>query len=206
MTPFVCEHGTVVPIDRADVDTDQLIPKQFLRRTERSGYGPFLFFDMRYTAEGAERDDFVLNQPAYRNASVMVTRRNFGCGSSREHAVWALQDFGIRAVIAPSFADIFTANAHACGLLPVVLAEHEIDALIDLATEEPGLQAVVDLEECTVRAGDLRFSFDVDPSVRRRLLEGLDDIGATLQQIDHIDAHEARRPRWMPRLPAEATP
>ena len=204
MTPFRSEHGTMVPIDRADVDTDQLVPKQFLRRIERTGYGPFLFFDDRYDADGRERGDFVLNRPEYRGASIMVAQRNFGCGSSREHAVWALQDAGIRAVIAPSFADIFTSNAHACGLLPVVLAEHEVRQLLDLAVEAPGSTAAVDLQTCTVRAGDLGFRFDVDADVRRRLLEGLDDIGVTLAQLDDIDAHERRRPAWMPRIPAGA--
>jgi 3-isopropylmalate/(R)-2-methylmalate dehydratase small subunit len=198
--PFRCEHGTLVPLDRSDVDTDQIIPKQFLKRIERSGYGPFLFFDSRYDEGGAERPEFVLNQPEYRDGTVLVAGRNFGCGSSREHAVWALQDQGFRAVIAPSFADIFHGNALSCGLLPVTLPEDQVRLLLDLAAEQPGVECVVDLEEGTVSAGDLRFSFRLDPNQRRLLLEGLDDISITLHNLDDIDTFEAGRPVWMPDL------
>jgi 3-isopropylmalate/(R)-2-methylmalate dehydratase small subunit len=198
MNPFRCEHGTLVPLDRSDVDTDQIIPKQFLKRIERTGYGPFLFFDARYADDGSERPDFVLNVPAYRDGSVLVAGRNFGCGSSREHAVWALQDAGFRAVIAPSFADIFAGNALSCGLLPVTLSEHEVRALLDLATEDPGTECIVDLEDCTVSAGDLRFTFAVDADQRRLLLAGLDDISVTLHSLAAIDDFEAGRPEWMP--------
>jgi 3-isopropylmalate/(R)-2-methylmalate dehydratase small subunit len=198
--PFRCEHGTLVPLDRSDVDTDQIIPKQFLKRIERSGYGPFLFFDSRYDEGGAERPEFVLNQPEYRDGTVLVAGRNFGCGSSREHAVWALQDQGFRAVIAPSFADIFHGNALSCGLLPVTLPEEHVRLLLDLAAEQPGVECVVDLEEGTVSAGDLRFSFRLDPNQRRLLLEGLDDISITLHNLDDIDTFEAARPVWMPDL------
>jgi 3-isopropylmalate/(R)-2-methylmalate dehydratase small subunit len=198
--PFRCEHGTLVPLDRSDVDTDQIIPKQFLKRIERSGYGPFLFFDSRYDEGGAERPEFVLNQPEYRDGTVLVAGRNFGCGSSREHAVWALQDQGFRAVIAPSFADIFHGNALSCGLLPVTLPEDQVRLLLDLAAEQPGVECVVDLEEGTVSAGDLRFSFRLDPNQRRLLLEGLDDISITLHNLDDIDTFEAGRPAWMPDL------
>jgi 3-isopropylmalate/(R)-2-methylmalate dehydratase small subunit len=198
--PFRCEHGVLVPIDRSDVDTDQIIPKQFLKRIERTGYGPFLFNDSRYDESGAERSDFVLNTPAYRGGTVLVAGRNFGCGSSREHAVWALQDAGFRAVIAPSYADIFLGNAFSCGLLPVVLPEHEVRALIDLATEQPGVECVVDLEDGAVSAGDLRFGFTIDANQRRLLLEGLDDIALTLHNVDDVARFEAGRPGWMPDL------
>jgi 3-isopropylmalate/(R)-2-methylmalate dehydratase small subunit len=198
--PFRCEHGTLVPLDRSDVDTDQIIPKQFLKRIERTGYGAFLFHEWRYDETGAERPSFVLNAPVYRSGTILLAGRNFGCGSSREHAVWALQDHGFRAVIAPSFADIFHGNALSCGLLPVTLAEHEVRALIDLAAEEPGVECIVDLEEGTVSAGDLRFSFGLEATQRRLLLDGLDDITLTLHNLDEISTHEATRPSWMPHV------
>ena len=200
MKPFRCEHGTLVPLDRSDVDTDQIIPKQFLKRIERTGYGAFLFHEWRADPGGVEHADFVLNVDAYREGTVLVAGRNFGCGSSREHAVWALQDHGFRAVIAPSFADIFHGNALSCGLLPVTLAEHEVRALLDLALEEPGVECIVDLEDCTVSAGDLRFDFRLDPTKRRTLLEGLDDITLTLRNLDEISTFEASRPLWMPAM------
>jgi 3-isopropylmalate/(R)-2-methylmalate dehydratase small subunit len=196
--PFRCEHGTLVPLDRSDVDTDQIIPKQFLKRIERTGYGAFLFHEWRADPSGVEHADFVLNVDAYREGTVLVAGRNFGCGSSREHAVWALQDHGFRAVIAPSFADIFHGNALSCGLLPVTLAEHEVRALLDLALEEPGVECIVDLEDSTVTAGDLRFGFRLDPTKRRILLDGLDDITLTLHSLDEISTFEAARPAWMP--------
>jgi 3-isopropylmalate/(R)-2-methylmalate dehydratase small subunit len=196
--PFRCEHGTLVPLDRSDVDTDQIIPKQFLKRIERTGYGAFLFHEWRYDESGAERPSFVLNAAVYRSGTILLAGRNFGCGSSREHAVWALQDHGFRAVIAPSFADIFHGNALSCGLLPVTLAEHEVRSLIDLAAEAPGVECIVDLEEGTVSAGDLRFSFGLEATQRRLLLDGLDDITLTLHNLDEISTHEATRPSWMP--------
>jgi 3-isopropylmalate/(R)-2-methylmalate dehydratase small subunit len=198
--PFRCEHGTLVPMDRSDVDTDQIIPKQFLKRIERTGYGQFLFHDLRYDDAGAERPDFVLNAAPYRAGTVLVAGVNFGCGSSREHAVWALQDHGFRAVIAPSFADIFFGNALSCGLLPVRLPEHEVRALLDLATEDPGTECIVDLEDGTVSAGDLRFSFTLDPHQRRLLLEGIDDVTLTLAGAEAIGHFETSRPRWMPEV------
>ena len=200
MKPFRRERGALVPLDRSDVDTDQIIPKQFLKRIERSGYGPFLFFDSRFDESGAEDAGFVLNVPAYRGGTVLVAGRNFGCGSSREHAVWALQDHGFRVVIAPSFADIFFGNALSCGLLPVTLPEGDTRALLDLAAEDPGVDCTVDLEQGTVSAGDLRFSFHLEPTQRQLLLEGLDDITLTLRDLDLIDAFEAGRPPWMPDL------
>jgi 3-isopropylmalate/(R)-2-methylmalate dehydratase small subunit len=190
----------VVPLDRSDVDTDQIIPKQFLKRIERAGYGTFLFNDWRYDESGAERPDFVLNRPEYRSGSLLVAGRNFGCGSSREHAVWALNDQGIRAVIAPSFADIFRNNALKSGLLPVILPEEQVRQLLDVATEDPGVVGIVDLEEQSVKVGDLSFHFEMDPFERRCLLDGLDDIGLSLSHEPAISAYEARRPAWMPDL------
>jgi 3-isopropylmalate/(R)-2-methylmalate dehydratase small subunit len=200
MKPFHREDGVLIPLDRSDVDTDQIIPKQFLKRIERTGYGEFLFNDWRRDASGAPRPDFVLNREVYAPGTVMVAGRNFGCGSSREHAVWALADYGIRAVIAESFADIYRSNALGSGLLPVILPEHEVRALMDLATEQPGITVAVDLEAQTVTCGDLRFAFSIDPFERRRLLEGLDDIGLTLEHEAEITAFESSRPSWMPDL------
>jgi len=198
--PFHCEQGVVIPLDRSDVDTDQIIPKQFLKRIERAGYGTFLFNDWRYDDSGAERPDFVLNRPEYRSGNLLVAGRNFACGSSREHAVWALNDQGIRAVIAPSFADIFRNNALKSGLLPVILPEEQVRQLLDVAIEEPGVVGIVDLEEQSVKVGDLSFHFEMDPFERRCLLDGLDDIGLSLIHEPAISAYEARRPAWMPDL------
>jgi 3-isopropylmalate/(R)-2-methylmalate dehydratase small subunit len=198
--PFHCEHGVVVPLDRSEVDTDQIIPKQFLKRIERAGYGEFLFNDWRYDETGAERPDFVLNRPAYRSGTLLVAGRNFACGSSREHAVWALNDQGFRAVIAPSFADIFRNNALKSGLLPVILPEAQVRQLLDVATEDPGVVGIVDLEEQSVKVGDLSFHFEMDPFERRCLLDGLDDIGLSLSHEPAISAYEAKRPVWMPDL------
>ena len=203
MRPFRRERGVVVPLDRSDVDTDQIIPKQFLKRIERSGYGSALFNDWRYEADAGEREDFVLNQQPYRRGSILVTGRNFGCGSSREHAVWALSDHGFRAIVAPSYADIFRTNALKSGLLPVVLRDDAVRALMDLALEQPGVEADVNLETETISAGDLRFRFTLDPFERRCLLEGLDDIDLTLQHADAITAFEQQRPSWMPDLSRE---
>jgi 3-isopropylmalate/(R)-2-methylmalate dehydratase small subunit len=206
MRPFHCEHGVIVPLDLSDVDTDQIIPKQFLKRIERAGYGEYLFHDWRRDESGAERPDFVLNRPEYRDGTVLVAGRNFACGSSREHAVWALADHGFRAVVAPSFADIFRTNAVKCGLLPVVLPEDQVRQLLDLASEEPGVVGIIDLEEQSVCAGDLRFRFETDPFERRCLLDGLDDIGLTLVHEAAIADFEAGRPSWMPDLSRVAAP
>jgi 3-isopropylmalate/(R)-2-methylmalate dehydratase small subunit len=200
MRPFHREDGVLIPLDRSDVDTDQIIPKQYLKRIGRTGYGSVLFDDWRRDGTGAARPEFVFNQAPYASGTLMVAGRNFGCGSSREHAVWALADYGIRAVIAESFADIFRSNALGSGLLPVTLPEHEVRALLDLATEQPGITASVDLDTQTVTCGDLRFSFSMDGFERRRLREGLDDIGLTLQHEAEISAFEANRPSWMPDL------
>jgi 3-isopropylmalate/(R)-2-methylmalate dehydratase small subunit len=204
MRPFHREQGVVVPLDRSDVDTDQIIPKQFLKRIERAGYGEFLFNDWRYDESGAERPDFVLNRPEYRSGSILVAGRNFACGSSREHAVWALADQGFRAVIAPSFADIFRNNALKSGLLPVILPEAQVRQLLDVATEDPGVVGTVDLEQQTVSVGDLTFPFEMDAFERRCLLEGLDDIGLSLIHEPAIAHFETGRPAWMPDLSRDA--
>ncbi|HEV3230633.1 MAG TPA: 3-isopropylmalate dehydratase small subunit [Candidatus Dormibacteraeota bacterium] len=198
MKPFRRETGVLAPMPRSNVDTDQIIPKQFLKRIERTGFGPALFFDWRYDGDGAEWADFVLNREPFRQASVLVGGRNFGCGSSREHAVWALQDFGFRAVIAPSFADIFRGNSGKAGLLTVALPEAACAQLADMAEEAPGLNVTVDLEACEVVAGGQSWSFEVDAFTRHCLLEGLDDIALTLRHEADITAFEARRPIWFP--------
>jgi len=200
MRPFIRESGAVAPLPRANIDTDQIIPKQFLKRIERTGYGPFLFNDWRYDDDGEERPEFVLNQAPYREAKILVAGRNFGSGSSREHAVWALANFGIRAVIAPSFADIFKGNAAKDGLVLVELPEDQVNTMLSRAEEEPGVEATVDLEARTVTLGELRYTFEVDEFVRNCLLNGLDDIALTLRQEDGIRAFEASRPAWLPDL------
>ncbi|MFN2569904.1 MAG: 3-isopropylmalate dehydratase small subunit [Candidatus Dormibacteria bacterium] len=200
MRPFRTETGTLVPLPRSDVDTDQIIPKQFLKRIERSGYGEFLFHDWRRSADGARNADFVLDREPYRNGVFLVTGRNFGCGSSREHAVWALADHGFRAVIAPSFADIFHSNATKVGLLPVVLPEDAVEALMAIAGDRPASEATIDLQAQTLRIEELSYPFDIDAFERHCMLEGLDDIGLTLTHEADIGEFESQRPGWMPDL------
>ena len=195
MQPFRSEQGRMAPLDRANVDTDQIIPKQFLKRIERSGFGPFLFYDWR-----REDPDFVLNRPQYQGARFLIAGENFGCGSSREHAPWALEDAGFRAVIAPSFADIFRNNCHRIGLLPVQLPEESVRRLMDLAIEDPSSVVTVDLEEQAVHAGGFDEHFEVDPFVRESLLNGWDGISRTLLEQDAIAAFEAKRPAWLPEV------
>jgi len=197
MQPFRREGGRMAPLDRANVDTDQIIPKQFLKRIERSGFGPFLFYDWKRADP-----DFVLNQPRYEGARFLIAGENFGCGSSREHAPWALEDAGFRAVIAPSFADIFRNNCHRIGLLPVQLPHPSVRRLMDLAIEDPSAVLTVDLERQTVHAGGFDEHFDVDPFVRESLLNGWDGISRTLLQEDAIGAFEANRPEWLPVVPS----
>jgi 3-isopropylmalate/(R)-2-methylmalate dehydratase small subunit len=195
MQPFRIHKGKVVPLDRANVDTDQIIPKQFLKRIERTGFGEFLFYDWRRGKNGSQDPSFSLNQPRYAGVSVLVTGKNFGCGSSREHAVWALEDFGFRAVIALSFADIFANNCVKNGVLTVVLTEEEVAEVTRRATELPDYQLVIDLEKCKV--GDesgFSATFPIDDFTRQCLLEGLDDIGLTLQHQPEIAAYEAKHP------------
>jgi 3-isopropylmalate/(R)-2-methylmalate dehydratase small subunit len=193
MIPFQTHTGLVSPLDRANVDTDQVIPKQFLKRIERTGFGEFLFYDWRYRPDGELNEDFPLNEPRYRGASILVAGKNFGCGSSREHAPWALGDFGFRAIIAPSFADIFANNCLKNGLLPVVLTEIEVAELIRRAHEIEGYQLTVDLERRAVSDTDgFAATFAIDDFQRHCLMEGLDDIDLTLQHVADITAYEAR--------------
>ncbi|MHB8611672.1 MAG: 3-isopropylmalate dehydratase small subunit [Candidatus Dormibacteraceae bacterium] len=192
MEPVSQVSGRMAPLDRADVDTDQIIPKQFLKRIERTGYGPFLFFDWR--AGG----DFVLDKPEHAGASVLVTGANFGCGSSREHAPWALRDFGFRAIIAPSFADIFLANCFKTGLLAVALPERQVRHLLDLAAEDPATPVTVDLEKQEVRGDGFAYRFSVDAFARECMLGGLDEIGLVERHGSEIGAFESRRQEWLP--------
>jgi 3-isopropylmalate/(R)-2-methylmalate dehydratase small subunit len=193
MEPFTVHTGIAVPLDRPNVDTDQIIPKQFLKRIERTGFGQYLFFDWRFRPDGSPNALFEPNAARYEGAGILVAGRNFGCGSSREHAVWALYDHGIRAVIAPSFADIFTNNALGNGLLPVVLPNEQVEELVRRTRRTPGFEITVDLDAQQVRAGDLTYSFEIDPYIRYRLMNGLDDIGLTLQHEDDITAYERRQ-------------
>jgi len=186
-------------MDRVDVDTDQIIPKQFLKRIERTGYEDALFFDWRFRPDGSLNPDFELNRPEYQGANALVAGRNFGCGSSREHAPWALHDYGIVTVIAPSFGDIFRNNCYQNGMLPVQLTESQVRELMDRAKARPGCKVTVDLEQQTVTLDDgWSAHFDIDPFRRDCLLKGLDDIGLTLQHEDEIAAFERQRPAWLP--------
>ena len=210
MTPFTRLDGLVVPVDRANVDTDAIIPKQFLKAIKRTGFGNFLFDEWRYQDHGEPgmdctgrplRSDFSLNQPRYRGATILLARENFGCGSSREHAVWALDEYGIRCMIAPSFADIFFSNSFKSGLLPIQLDAGIVDRLFREVEATPGYRLVVDLAAQTVTtpSGEA-FGFEVDPFRKECLLNGWDDIGLTLRHADEIRAFEARRQQDAPWL------
>jgi 3-isopropylmalate/(R)-2-methylmalate dehydratase small subunit len=190
--PFTVHTGTALPLRRSNVDTDQIIPAEYLKRVTRSGFADGLFAAWRADP------DFVLNDERHRGATVLVTGPDFGTGSSREHAVWALQDFGFRAVIAPRFGDIFRSNATKGGLLPVVLEASVVDQLQQLSESDPAAQVTVDLEQREVRAGDIVIAFDIDDYTRWRLLNGLDDIGLTLAHVAAVDDFERRRPTWLP--------
>jgi 3-isopropylmalate/(R)-2-methylmalate dehydratase small subunit len=191
MRAFTQHTGLVAPMDRSNVDTDQIIPKQFLKRIERTGFGPFLFFDWRYLEDGSPNPQFELNRPEYAGASVLLARRNFGCGSSREHAPWALENYGFRAILAPSFADIFYNNCFKNSMLPIRLDEAVIDDLFQRAAAHPGYQLTIDLEKRQISDGyGLSLGFEVDEFRRYCLLNGLDDIGMTLQQEAKITAYE----------------
>ncbi len=195
MKPFTVHRGRVAPLDRVNVDTDQIIPKQFLKRIERTGFGQFLFYDWRFGADGKKNADFVLDEPRYEGASILVAGKNFGCGSSREHAVWALADFGFRAVISSSFADIFANNSTKNGFLTVRLSEDEVAQLMQRAQDVDDYQVTIDLEKCEVRDDQsFRAKFPIDEFVRHCLLNGLDDIGLTLQHEAEIAAYEAQHP------------
>jgi len=195
MKPFRTHRGLVAPLDRINVDTDQIIPKQFLKRIERTGFGQFLFYDWRFAADGKKSGDFILDEPRYAGASILVAGKNFGCGSSREHAVWALADFGFRAVISSSFADIFANNSTKNGFLTVLLREDEVGELMRRAREVKDYQLTIDLEQCEVRDDQgFRARFPVDDFVRHCLLNGLDDIGLTLQHEAEIASYETVHP------------
>ena len=209
MEAFHVHHGVVAPLDRGNVDTDAIIPKQYLKSVKRTGFGANLFDDWRYLDPGEPGTDhskrrpnpkFVLNFPRYRGATVLLTRDNFGCGSSREHAVWALLEYGFRAVIAPGFADIFYTNALKNGLLPVALPGEAVDELFKRVAAREGFAATVDLETQRVCADGETWSFEIEPAYRRRLLEGLDDVGLTLQLADRIRDYERRRAERTPWL------
>jgi 3-isopropylmalate/(R)-2-methylmalate dehydratase small subunit len=200
MEPVTTIRGPMAPLMRTNVDTDQIIPTEFLKRTERTGFGAFLFWDWAHRDDGSPDPSFVLNREEYRNAAVLVTGPNFGSGSSREHAPWALQDWGFRAIVAPSFADIFLANCHKIGLLPVALHAAEVEALGDLATTDPTAEVTIDLEAQTVVAPGLEAAFDIDPAVKWGLQRGLDEVGLTLQGLTAIEAFESTRPRFKPVL------
>jgi 3-isopropylmalate/(R)-2-methylmalate dehydratase small subunit len=204
MKPLNQHQGIVAPMDRANVDTDAIIPKQFLKSIKRSGFGPHLFDAWRYEDEGQPgvdcskrplRKDFVLNQPRYKGASILVARRNFGCGSSREHAPWALEDYGFRVVIAPSYADIFFNNCFKNGVLPIVLSEDDVEQIFQMIAANEGFELKVDLSAQTVSSVDGKFSrkFDVEPFRKHCLINGLDDIGLTLQHANKIKSYETKR-------------
>ena len=191
MEPIGRIEGTALPLDRSDVDTDQIIPAEHLKRIERTGFGPFLF-------EAWRKDpDFILNDARYDGASILLAGPNFGCGSSREHAPWAIEDHGFKAVIAPSFADIFRNNCLKIGLLPIELREESVRALMDASLDDPDTRIEIDLDGLTVRAPGLDETFDMEQFTRWRLMEGLDDIGLTLSHADAIDAYEASRQPWL---------
>jgi 3-isopropylmalate/(R)-2-methylmalate dehydratase small subunit len=192
MEPVTRFEGTAVPLDRSDVDTDQIVPAQFLKRIERTGFGPFLFHEWR------KDPSFVLNDERYAGATILLAGANFGSGSSREHAPWALEDHGFRAVIAPSFADIFRNNCCKIGLLPVELPQESVRALMDAVLDDPTTRIVVDLEALTVTAPSVQEAFAFDDFRRWCLLEGYDDIDLSLRHADEITSYEAKRPSWLP--------
>jgi 3-isopropylmalate/(R)-2-methylmalate dehydratase small subunit len=197
MKPLIRHTGIVAPLDQANVDTDQIIPKQFLKRIERTGFGQFLFYDWRFDEEGQPRPDFVLNQKRYEGASILLARNNFGCGSSREHAPWALLDYGFRVIIAPSFADIFYNNCFKNGMLPVKLSEETVNELFRRAETKEGYTITVDLERCVVTDEDgFSTSFQVDEYRHHCLINGLDDIDVTLQYEELIARYEEKVPAY----------
>lgn len=194
MKPFTTHTGLVAAMDRANVDTDQIIPKQFLKRIERTGFGQYLFFDWRFLDDGSPNPQFELNKPEAAGASILLARRNFGSGSSREHAPWALDDYGFRVVIAPSFADIFYNNCFKNGMLPIPLDDAAVEDLFQRVAKHPGYQLTVDLNTCRITdEHGLSLPFDVDPFRRHCLLNGLDDIGLTLEHERAIQAYESRQ-------------
>lgn len=214
MDKFKTFSGLVAPLDRANVDTDAIIPKQFLKSIKRTGFGPYLFDEWRYLDHGEPgmdctnrplNKDFVLNQERYLGAQILLARDNFGCGSSREHAPWALLDFGIKVIIAPSYADIFFNNCFKNGILPIILNSDQLDQLFNMVTAQPGYQLTVNLETNSVTLADgQKFPYDVDPFRKHCLINGLDDIGLTLKKVDQIKAYEEHRGKEAPWLFANA--
>ncbi len=199
MDKFTTLSGVAAPMPLVNIDTDMIIPKQFLKTIQRTGLGKNLFDEMRYDDQGQEIPDFVLNQPAYREAQILVTGDNFGCGSSREHAPWALADFGIRAIISTSYADIFYNNCFKNGMLPIVLPQDQVDILMEDARKGANARVAIDLESQTVTSADGQvFSFEIDPFKKHCLLNGLDDIGLTLEKVSSIDAFEAQASQTRP--------
>ena len=199
MQKFTQLSGVAAPLDMINVDTDMIIPKQFLKTIKRSGLGKSLFFEMRYDDAGKEKPDFVLNMPAYRKAQILVAGANFGCGSSREHAPWALLDFGIRCVIAPSFADIFYSNCFKNGILPIALPQADVEKLLDDAERGSNAVITVDLEKQEIRGPDGGcIKFDIDPARKQALIEGLDEIGASLKREREIASFEEKQKRSQP--------
>ncbi|WP_410514865.1 3-isopropylmalate dehydratase small subunit [Paenibacillus sp. BR2-3] len=193
MEAFKKLTGIVAPVDRVNVDTDAIIPKQFLKRIERTGFGQFLFYEWRFDEAGNDNSAFEMNKPRYKGASVLISRANFGCGSSREHAPWAIMDYGFKTVIAPSYADIFYNNCFKNGILPIKLSEEQIDELFNRTAAYEGYELTVDLENNTLSDEyGLSIQFELDEHRRQFLLQGLDDIGLTLKHVDEIDAYEAR--------------
>ena len=192
MEPFVKIKGLVATLDRVNVDTDQIIPKQFLKRIEKTGYGQFLFYDWRLNEDGSPKPDFELNAPQFKGASILLTRDNFGCGSSREHAPWALLDYGFRSILAPSFADIFYNNCFKNGMLPVRLPQDQISELFEWVGANSGAQLTVDLESQTLSGDSMEYPFEVDPFRRDCLLKGLNDIDLTLKYEDQIREYESK--------------
>ncbi len=205
MRAFTTLTGVAAPLPMANVDTDKIIPARFLKTIKRSGLGVHLFDTLRYDADGAERSDFVLNQPAYRDAEILITYENFGCGSSREHAPWALLDFGIRCVIAPDFADIFQTNCFKNGILPIALPRNACEFLMEDSRMGANARITVDLQrQVVVRPNGHEISFNVDPLQRQMLLQGLDEIGQTMQRGPAIDTFEARQQQEQPWMPSIA--
>ena len=198
MEPIRVIQGNVAPLDRVNVDTDQIIPKQFLKRVERTGFGEFLFYDWRYLEDGSENPDFILNQTPYRDASILVSGRNFGSGSSREHAPWALQDFGVKCILAPSFADIFYNNCFQNGVLPIVLPEEVVKQIISNSELDGNYTLSIDLESQKIWDSneEVVLDFDIEPFRRHCLLNGLDDIGLTLEEEDSINSFESSRSQY----------
>ena len=198
MQSFIRLNGVVAPLDRVNVDTDQIIPKQFLNRIERSGFGQFLFFDWRLNEDGTPNKDFELNKPGYENSEILISGRNFGSGSSREHAPWALLDYGFKCILAPSFADIFFNNCFQNGILPITLPEHLIERIMSKSQEFPGYKLTIDLESQRIWDEDEEISttFEVEPFRRHLLLNGLDDIGLTLEHEKEIEDFESHRSQY----------